>query len=81
MRVTIAMSEQIVSDSERQPATEVPGVDWLELVRRHAGALKFGTVLITVHDSRVIQVDRSEKVRFDGTKQSSGGNPSRHVYR
>jgi len=39
--------------------------DWLELVRRQVSSLKYGTVQITVHDSRVTQVERVEKVRLD----------------
>jgi len=39
--------------------------EWLRLVRQHVNSLKYGTVQITVHDSRVTQVERSEKVRLD----------------
>jgi hypothetical protein len=39
--------------------------EWLELVRKHVESLKFGTVQITVHESRVTQVERVEKVRLD----------------
>jgi hypothetical protein len=39
--------------------------DWLEVVKQHVRSLKFGTVLITIHDSRVVQIERLEKVRFD----------------
>jgi hypothetical protein len=39
--------------------------EWLELVRRQVSSLKFGTVQITVHDARVTQVERVEKVRLD----------------
>lgn len=38
---------------------------WLELVREQVASLKFGTVLITVHDARVVQVEKNEKVRLD----------------
>jgi hypothetical protein len=38
---------------------------WLELVREQVNSLKFGTVQITVHDSRVTQVERLEKLRLD----------------
>ena len=38
---------------------------WLELVRKQVDSLKFGTVQITVHDSRVTQVERLEKLRLD----------------
>jgi hypothetical protein len=47
----------------QQPVENIPS--WLQLVRDHVGSLKFGTVQITVHDSRVTQVERSEKVRLD----------------
>jgi hypothetical protein len=45
---------------------------WLQLVRDHVASLKFGTVQITVHDSRVVQVERLEKLRFDKPEQSDG---------
>jgi hypothetical protein len=28
-------------------------------------SLKYGSVQVTVHDSRIVQIDRSEKSRFD----------------
>jgi hypothetical protein len=45
--------------------------EWLELVRRQVNSLKFGTVQITVHDARVTQVERVEKVRLDRPNSSS----------
>ena len=53
-----------------QTAENLPA--WLQLVREHVGSLKFGTVQITVHDSRVVQVERLEKLRFDKPEQSAG---------
>lgn len=47
------------------PERETDLPEWLELVRRQVVSLKFGTVQITVHDSRVTQVERVEKVRLD----------------
>ncbi len=37
---------------------------WLQLVQRHVASLKFGVVQITVHESRVVQIERSEKFRI-----------------
>jgi hypothetical protein len=37
---------------------------WLELVRRQVGSLNFGIVQIVVHDSRVVQIERTEKLRL-----------------
>jgi hypothetical protein len=39
--------------------------NWVQVVQDQVGAIRFGIVLITVHDGRVAQVERTEKVRFD----------------
>lgn len=38
--------------------------EWTEVVRKQVKALRFGTVQITVHESRVVQIDTTEKIRF-----------------
>jgi hypothetical protein len=38
---------------------------WLSVVQSQVQSLHFGTVQIVVHDSRVVQIERSEKLRFD----------------
>ena len=38
---------------------------WLDLVRGQVASLNFGTVLITIHDSRIVQVEKNEKLRLD----------------
>jgi hypothetical protein len=42
-----------------------PSQAWLGLVEEQVASIKFGTVQITVHDSRVVQVERVEKVRLE----------------
>jgi hypothetical protein len=44
--------------------------DWLRLVREHVQSLKYGTVQITVHDSQVTEVVKSEKTRLVRQKAS-----------
>ena len=39
--------------------------DWLNLVAKQAASLRFGTIQIVVHDSKVVQVERTEKFRFE----------------
>jgi hypothetical protein len=39
--------------------------DWLEIVREQVRSLRFGVVEIVVHDSRVVQIEKTERVRFD----------------
>jgi len=38
---------------------------WVELVRNQVNSLRFGVIQIIVHDSRVVQIERTEKVRLD----------------
>ena len=46
-------------------ATNVWDNPWLEVVRQQVGSLRFGVVQIVVHEARVVQVERTERVRFD----------------
>jgi hypothetical protein len=46
-------------------ASESKGVHWVQGVQEQVGAIRFGVVQITIHESRVVQVERTEKVRFD----------------
>lgn len=43
-------------------------VDWLELVREKVQSLRFGVVQIVVHDSKVTQIERTEKTRLQSAK-------------
>ncbi|QEM68002.1 DUF2292 domain-containing protein [Geobacter sp. FeAm09] len=46
----------------------------LELVVREAlSAIRFGTVTLVVQDGRVIQVDKSEKIRLNKVGYVDGG--------
>jgi hypothetical protein len=42
--------------------------DWLEIVRKNVQSLRFGVVQIVVHDSRVTQIERTEKTRLQSEK-------------
>ena len=50
-----------------------PEQNWQEIVRQHVESLRFGTVEIIVHDSRVIHIEKTERVRLTkgGTSVSS----------
>jgi len=45
---------------------------WMDLVIQHVGSLRYGVVEIIVHDSRVIQIEKTERVRLE--KNSSNHN-------
>jgi hypothetical protein len=40
---------------------------WLELVIQSVGSLRYGIVEIVVHDSRVIQIEKTERLRLEKT--------------
>jgi hypothetical protein len=42
---------------------------WLERIADQVGGLKYGHVTITVHDGRIVQMDRTERTRYDGSSQ------------
>ena len=52
----------------QQKAPVVGGdTKWLELVVQNVKSLRYGVVEIVVHDSRVIQIEKTERVRLDKT--------------
>jgi hypothetical protein len=38
---------------------------WLETVRQQVANLRYGVVQIVIHDARVVQIERTEKIRFE----------------
>jgi hypothetical protein len=41
--------------------------DWIGIVAKNVQGMKFGVVQITVHDSRVVQIEKTEKLRLERT--------------
>lgn len=54
-------------------ALDESGRNWLEVVRNHVESLRFGTVDITIQDGRVIQIEKTERLRF--TKSADAPKP------
>jgi hypothetical protein len=40
-------------------------VSWIDILKEQVGSLRYGIVQIVVHDRRVVQIERTEKFRFD----------------
>lgn len=59
------MAQSKTNNDEAPAAANDPSQLWRELVARHVASLRFGVVQIVVHDSRVVQIERTEKVRLD----------------
>jgi hypothetical protein len=51
------------------PASGKEDLKWLELVVQQVGSLRYGVVEIVVHDSRVIQIEKTERLRLDKTPE------------
>ncbi len=51
------------TSSESNRGRHLDANSWLELVRRQVESLDFGVVQIVVHASRVVQIERTEKIR------------------
>jgi hypothetical protein len=47
---------------------------WLELVRQQVESLQYGVVQIAVHDSRVTQIERTEKLRLEPAAKQAGAS-------
>lgn len=61
------MSEESSQPTGDQPKHS-PVNTWLRVVRERVEAIRFGSVELTVHDSKVVQVQRTEKFRLDPTR-------------
>ena len=53
---------------------------WEEIVRQHVKSLRFGVVQIVVHENRVVQIERTEKVRLDRGGQNQSEELSKIAY-
>jgi hypothetical protein len=50
---------------KKLPVSVKEDLKWLDLVTQHVSSLRYGVVEIIVHDSRVIQIEKTEKMRLD----------------
>jgi hypothetical protein len=49
---------------------------WLDVIQEEVGSLRFGIVQIIVHDSEVVQIERTERIRFDNTRPGRTRKPA-----
>ena len=54
-----------VQQIENEVVANANDQQWLETVRRQVGSLRFGVVQVVVHDSRVVQIEKTEKIRVE----------------
>ena len=54
------MSQEI----QKPPIRVTDEARWLELVTQYVKGMRYGVVEIVVHDAKVIQIEKTEKVRL-----------------
>ena len=62
-RSSVSAPAEPVSDSHDE--TTAAADAWLAVVAEKARSMRYGVVQIVVHDSRVVQIERTERTRFD----------------
>jgi|GEM_PF-4820741 len=66
-------------DQRAKPKTPAAQL-WLEIVQDRIGSMLFGEVEIVIQDSKVIQIDSTERLRLDPPQQRqaprTSGRPS-----
>ncbi|SFE16236.1 hypothetical protein SAMN05216378_2547 [Paenibacillus catalpae] len=45
---------------------------WLDRILEQVNGLQYGSVNITVHDGRIVQIDRTERTRYDQPSHKQG---------
>jgi hypothetical protein len=57
------------------PAVPRNDPSWLEVVRNQVSSLRFGNVQIVVDNAQVVQVERTERIRFNQPSPESETQP------
>ena len=61
--ITSSSKRGVVSDDSTVPP------EWCNLVKKYVDSMTFGQVVIHVHEGRVAQVEKTERVRFPSQKK------------
>ena len=48
--------------------------EWLKRIGEQVIGVEYGVIQITIHDSQIVQIDRTERKRFDVDKSTSIAN-------
>jgi hypothetical protein len=65
MSVTLTTRRPPSALAEPEPNSSNPDSAWLALVAEKARTMQYGVIQIVVHDSRVVQIERTERTRFE----------------
>jgi len=68
-RAPVPSSDSEPAESFSEPVATAP---WLAVVAEKVKAIRYGVVQIVVHDSKVVQIERTERTRFDVPQAAQG---------
>jgi len=69
------MLKPLTRNTSQLTAPEGPPADlWVRLVQYRVQGISYGTVQITVHNSQVVEVDVTEKIRVELRQTASSGH-------
>jgi hypothetical protein len=57
------------ADLVTEPLSVAP---WLGVVTDSVKSIRYGVIQIVIHDSRVVQIERTERTRFDVPQPAAG---------
>ncbi len=46
---------------------------WLKRIAESLAGIKYGSVQIVIHDGKIVQIERTEKRRFESAARLAGG--------
>ena len=76
---TKLQTKALVNEGQGEQEAGVSQEQWREVVWRQVSELDFGVVQITVHDRRVVQIEKTQKLRLEpggGAGSRTGGGAS-----
>ncbi|MEI9896878.1 MAG: YezD family protein [Chthoniobacter sp.] len=62
---SIRRSAQALGDGAEAIEEPTSAAPWLTVVSEKVKSMRYGVVQIVVHDSKVVQIERTERTRFD----------------
>jgi len=68
-RAPAPSSDSEAPESFSEPVATAP---WLAVVAEKVKAIRYGVVQIVIHDSKVVQIERTERTRFDVPQAAQG---------
>jgi hypothetical protein len=75
-RLSVWSQSEIMETASAAANLAQSSQSWTDVIAQQVRSLRFGMVQIIVHDSKVVQIERTEKIRFPETARP---NKSEHA--